>query len=167
MDFIIVFFRDMIDGWIYYTILVVNTILIFAIIGYLGERKNNDLIKMGINASFPVLDNGTVDLSSGLGNNNTSIPTAIPQVSATTISNPNVVPQGNSVPILQPVSNNVNPTNNAIPQVASNVINFSNPPTNGTVQPVNVTQPNNVINQVPNNGNSSPNGMSNLTPPKQ
>ena len=43
MDFIIDFFIG-IDGWLYYTILVINTILIFAIIGYLGEKNNEQLL---------------------------------------------------------------------------------------------------------------------------
>ena len=49
---IISFFRS-IDGLLYYVLLVVNTVLIFAIIGYLGEKNNEKFIKMGLKTNIP------------------------------------------------------------------------------------------------------------------
>ena len=46
MDFIIVFFRDILSGPLYIALVMVNTILICSCIGYLGEnylnRKKSD-----------------------------------------------------------------------------------------------------------------------------
>ena len=41
MDFIILFFRDILDGPLYWIIVVINSILICSCIGYLGERYLN------------------------------------------------------------------------------------------------------------------------------
>lgn len=41
MDFIIVFFRDILDGPLYIAIVVINSILICSCIGYLGEQYLN------------------------------------------------------------------------------------------------------------------------------
>ncbi len=41
MDFIIVFFRDILSGPLYIALVVVNTILICSCIGYLGENYLN------------------------------------------------------------------------------------------------------------------------------
>ncbi|MBQ7136470.1 MAG: hypothetical protein IJO43_00650 [Bacilli bacterium] len=76
MDFIIDFFIG-IDGWLYYTILVINTILIFAIIGYLGEKNNEQLLKVGMAVSSPNIKSGTTNLtpthSSAPVNQNTTV----------------------------------------------------------------------------------------------
>ena len=42
MDFVIVFFRDILSGPLYYVIAVINSILICSCIGYLGERYLNE-----------------------------------------------------------------------------------------------------------------------------
>lgn len=111
VDFIISFFRDTIDGWVYYVILVVNTILIFAIIGYLGEKKNAELLKFGMNTSTPTYNNGTVDLSVSSSN---------------AISSSSVIPQ-----LSRTMANNVNP--NAIPNVNNATVNNTMPSPNNTV----------------------------------
>ena len=80
---IIDFFRS-IDGIPYYLILVVNTILIFAIIWYLGEKNNQKLIKMGLNTPAPT-NNGSLDFSTTVTQKHNDI--AMPTVSATTVSN--------------------------------------------------------------------------------
>ena len=41
MDFIIVFFRDILSGPLYIAIVVINSILICSCIGYLGEQYLN------------------------------------------------------------------------------------------------------------------------------
>ena len=122
MDFIIDFFIG-IDGWIYYTMLVVNTILIFAIIGYLGEKKNEEILKLSMNMDSTDLKSGTMNLNPGNINNSTSIPT----VSAT---------QANSA---MPSSINNNPNINPIPatQPAQGVSNSSSVPLNQVATPVN------------------------------
>ena len=62
MDFIINFFTG-IDGWIYYTILVVNTILIFAIIGYMGEKNNEQLLKASMSVGNSNIKSGATNLT--------------------------------------------------------------------------------------------------------
>ena len=42
MDFVIVFFRDVLNGPLYYVIAVINSILICSCIGYMGERYLNE-----------------------------------------------------------------------------------------------------------------------------
>ncbi|MGN1000842.1 MAG: hypothetical protein ACI4OG_02785 [Bacilli bacterium] len=39
------FFRDTLSGVYYYIYIVINLIFIFALIGYIGERKEKDLSK--------------------------------------------------------------------------------------------------------------------------
>ena len=41
MDFIIVFFRDILDGPLYVVIAIINSVLICSCIGYLGEQYLN------------------------------------------------------------------------------------------------------------------------------
>ena len=41
MDFIIVFFRDVLSGPLYITVVIINSILICSCIGYLGENYLN------------------------------------------------------------------------------------------------------------------------------
>lgn len=78
---IISFFRD-IDGVLYYIILVVNAILIFAIIGYLGEKNNEKIVKMGMNTQAPNL-NGAINLNviTQTSHSEASIPTLAPTMS--------------------------------------------------------------------------------------
>lgn len=126
---IVSFFRG-IDGWVYYTILVVNTILIFAIIGYLGEKKNEQLMKLGMNTDVPNLNNGAMNLTSTKNPPQAqSGGLSIPKVAATqVVSEPQVMsnnypnqPAISSQPLGQvPVSSpnaGINSTvnNNAIP----------------------------------------------------
>lgn len=42
MDFIVTFFRDILDGPIYIIVVILNSILICSCIGYLGERYLNN-----------------------------------------------------------------------------------------------------------------------------
>lgn len=41
LDFVITFFRDILDGPLYIAIVIINSILICSCIGYLGERYLN------------------------------------------------------------------------------------------------------------------------------
>ncbi len=111
MDFVIFFFRDMIDGWIYYTLLVVNIILILAIIGYMGDRKNAELLKMSMNTVSPSISNGTVNLNSMSSTSNSTVttPATIPKVAPTTVMpQPQNIPNNNPAPsfnVVQPTMN--------------------------------------------------------------
>lgn len=137
---IIDFFRS-IDGILYYLILVVNTILIFAIIGYLGEKNNQKLIKMGLNTPAPA-NNGSMDFSTTVTQKHNDI--AMPTVSATAISNDNnlnvAVPNQNINNYIDPNQvNNQLPNNN---QNISNQINGAVPNNNVVGNPnVNSQQP--------------------------
>ena len=84
MDFIIDFFRS-IDGVLYYIILIVNTILIFAIIGYLGEKNNEKLLKMSMAMGESNLKSGTMNLS--ITHTSTHSNSVIPTVEATQMEN--------------------------------------------------------------------------------
>ena len=87
MDFIIDFFKG-IDGIAYYIILVVNTILIFAIIGYLGEKNNEKILKMSMNATGVNSSNqpiGNTPVSNANTNNNQG-GVSIPKVAATQVN---------------------------------------------------------------------------------
>lgn len=125
---IISFFRN-IDGTLYYVILVVNTILIFAILGYLGEKNNQKFIKMGLDVPSPN-NSKSFDFSSVTTEKHNS--TNIPTVMATAVSNNK---------FMEEIPNN---TGSAIP-VELNNQNFSNgiqnnPPvinaSNGVNQPM-------------------------------
>lgn len=83
---IISFFRN-IDGWLYYSILVVNTILIFAIIGYIGEKSNDQMIKIGMNKKTTDLKNDAMNLTSAPATSSSvSTNISIPKVAPTTIN---------------------------------------------------------------------------------
>lgn len=84
MDFIINFFKS-IDGIPYYIILVVNTILIFAIIGYLGEKNNDKLVKMSMEMGESNLKSGTMNLN--ITHTSTHSNAAIPTVAPTQVEN--------------------------------------------------------------------------------
>ncbi len=120
MDFLIDFFRG-IDGPLYYSILVVNTILIFAIIGYLGEKSNEQLMKANINTEVNMGSANTLNMNVTKPVSTTSV-TSIPKVSATPVSR--------TMPAqAQPFNNNQPVTN---PQVTSNAVplqNLNNQPT--------------------------------------
>ncbi len=147
MDFLIDFFRE-IDGPLYYSILVVNTILIFAIIGYLGEKSNEQLMKANINTEVNMGGANTLNMNTPKPVNTTNV-ASIPKVSATPVSrtapnqtqplqqsmgqiNSNVsTPNVNQTPKaqVQPFNNNQPVTN---PQVTSNAVplqNLNNQPT--------------------------------------
>lgn len=123
MDLIINFFKS-IDGIPYYIMVVVNAILIFAIIGYLGEKNNEKILKMSMNVGPSNLKSGTMNLNV---THSSPVPTAsIPQVAATQVQQ--AVPVNNSVN-----SNVVNNTNNPIPVVSNNqVVNNPIPTINNT-----------------------------------
>lgn len=84
VDFIIDFFQS-IDGILYYIILVVNTILIFAIIGYLGEKNNESLLKLGVEQGQSNLQSSTMNLN--ITHTSTHSQAAIPTVAATQVEN--------------------------------------------------------------------------------
>ena len=120
---IIDFFRS-IDGVVYYVMLAVNTILIFAIIGYLGEQNNKKLIQMSRNT--PVHNNkGGMDFSTPVTGRHNDI--AMPTVAPTASNN------------LQVAGNNLDvPNNNMGPAIAVGVA----PIPNQNVQPIpNMVQP--------------------------
>lgn len=79
---IIDFFRS-IDGIPYYVMLIVNTILIFAIIGYLGEKSNDKYVNMELKNNVP--DPGTVNLNPLIGDNHSNV--NIPTVAKTAVDN--------------------------------------------------------------------------------
>lgn len=119
MDFIIEFFRG-IDGWVYYTVLVINTILIFAIIGYLGEKNEQQLLKYNINTDVPNPNNGAMNMNVPKQNLENSNSSTIPKISATTVKTTNQNVSNNSNATLNnPVQNNQNMVN----QPAVNVNN--------------------------------------------
>ena len=104
MEFIIDFFRS-IDGWPYYIMLVVNAILIFAIIGYLGEKNNEQLLKLSTNAGTSNLKSGTMNLTpvhSSPSHNDANIP----KVAATPTTNTQNVAAPNNVQPASPILNN-------------------------------------------------------------
>ena len=66
MDFVIEFFRDVLDGPVYITIVVINSILICSCIGYLGDiyvrRKK---AKEKFDSTYATIDNNSgVNVSS-------------------------------------------------------------------------------------------------------
>ena len=83
---IIDFFRS-IDGVTYYVILVVNAILIFAIIGYLGEKNNEKYVKMN-DSMGEQLPQNNFNFNDTANESHSAM--NIPTVSATMVNNPNV-----------------------------------------------------------------------------
>ncbi len=151
MDFIINFFRG-IDGITYYVVLVVNTILIFAIIGYLGEKNNEKILKMSMNttgvnpSNQPINNNPTSNISSNNNQGGIAIPKVAP-TQANVASNPQPVASIQNAQLNNSVNNNVSiatPGNN-IP--VNNTIN-SSVPNNQTVQSQQALQ-GNIANQPP------------------
>jgi len=134
MEFIIDFFRG-IDGWPYYIMLVVNTILIFAIIGYLGEKNNEQLLKLSTNAGTSNLKSGTMNLTpvhSSPSHNDANIP----KVEATPITNSQNVSVANNVQPTSPILTN-QPANGTAPVVnQSPVANSPIPTINQAVKPI-------------------------------
>lgn len=113
MDFIIEFFRG-IDGWPYYIMLIINTILIFAIIGYLGEKNEQLLLKYNMNIDVSSSNNGAMNMNAPKQNPKNSNSSVIPKVSATAVKTTN-----------QNVSNN---TNAALNNSVQNNQNIGNQP---------------------------------------
>ena len=83
MDFIIEFFRG-IDGWPYYIMLIINTILIFAIIGYLGEKNEQLLLKYNMNTGVSSPNNGVMNMNAPKQNPKNSHSSVIQNVSNNT-----------------------------------------------------------------------------------
>ena len=87
MDFIIVFFRDILDGPLYYVIVSICSILICSCIGYMGERylkqkkeieeqeKVNESIAMTIDELASLTKIQQVAAEQGLSYNNNNIKT--------------------------------------------------------------------------------------------
>lgn len=124
---IISFFRN-IDGPIYFIMLGVNTILILAIIGYLGEKNNEKFVKMSMQTPTTSNLNGAINLNvvTKPNHSDATIPTVAP-----TMAN---VPVDNNA-AQQEINNNL-PTNN----VSGTFIN--------NVAPVSVEQANeNIVNE--------------------
>lgn len=152
MDFIIDFFKS-IDGIPYYIMLVVNAILIFAIIGYLGEKNNEELMKLGMNTTTtPDVKNGETNLATNEGSTPIPVasPTAIPTV-APTMSNANNVQSNNQSIPLQQLNSNNQVNQQVVNQPIINTQSIPNQNNNGI--PVNNLVPiqsaNQVGNQIP------------------
>jgi len=125
---IISFFRS-IDGILYYILLVTNTILIFAIIGYLGEKNNEKFNNVGINTTSTPNPGGefNLDTASVEKRSDASIPTVAPTMASTqtlgNISN-GVIGQNNANPNSRPnigVQNGVFVNNGAINNMSNNM----------------------------------------------
>ena len=151
MDLIISFFRD-IDGILYYVILVVNTILILAIIGYLGDKNNEKILQMSMNtngvnpSNQPINNNTTSNVNSSNNHGGLAIPKVAP-TQANVASNPQPVASIQNTQLNNSVNNNASiatPGNN-IP--VNNTIN-SSVPNNQTVQSQQALQ-GNIANQPP------------------
>lgn len=151
MDLIISFFRD-IDGILYYVILVVNTILIFAIIGYLGDKNNEKILQMSMNtngvnpSNQPINNNTTPNVNNSNNHGGLAIPKVAP-TQANVASNPQPVASIQNTQLNNSVNNNASiatPGNN-IP--VNNTIN-SSVPNNQTVQSQQALQ-GNIANQPP------------------
>lgn len=134
MDFIISFFRN-IDGPLYYSILVVNTILIFAIIGYLGEKNNEQMMKFGMNTNMDMSKNGALNLNTKPVQPVKEV-ASIPKVAATAVPNPlNQNVAVNNQTVQQPINNQI-PNQSVIVQPKPMPV-----PTPVAPQPVNMSQP--------------------------
>lgn len=166
MDFIISFFRN-IDGPLYYSILVVNTILIFAIIGYLGEKNNEQMMKFGMNTNMDMSKNGTLNLNTKPVQPVKEV-ASIPKVAATAVSNPlnqNIAVSNQT--IQQPINNQIaNQGAIAQPQpmpvqtpVALQQVNMSQPVQTNVVTPTanGAVQNFNNVQQTPINNEINPN----------
>lgn len=143
---IISFFRG-IDGGLYYVVLAVNTILIFAIIGYLGEKNNQKLIKMSMDTPTPNVNKG-LDFSTTVQekHGNLEMPTvaATPKENIPISNNATMVTQmavmNNSQAIYnanvmnQAIPNNLNnqQINNAVQNGVTNINNQPQMPINNT-----------------------------------
>ena len=84
MDFVIVFFRDILNGPLYYVITVINSILICSCIGYLGERYLNEkklrLEHAATHAAIANSVNGDEELrEGGAGNQEQGVTTEVAQ----------------------------------------------------------------------------------------
>lgn len=129
MDFLIDFFRG-IDGPLYYSILVVNTILIFAIIGYLGEKSNEQLMKANINTEVNMGGANTLNMNVTKPVSTTSV-TSIPKVSATPVSRTMPVQTQPSQQNMGQMNSNVSTPNvNQTPQRQAQPFNNNQPVTN-------------------------------------
>lgn len=145
---IIDFFRS-IDGVLYYVLLAVNTILIFAIIGYLGEQNNKKIMQMSFNTSIPN-NSGTKDFSMPETQKHSDMP--IPTVAPTTVNNnvPSEVTPNNlvvpnvAIQTVTPVIANANTNSN--PGVMINSVNSTNtlPVTNQNSIPTPQVMPNQI-----------------------
>jgi len=128
VDFIIDFFRS-IDGISYYIILVVNTILIFAIIGYLGEKNNENLLKLSVAQGQSNLKSGTMNLN--ITHAATHSTATIPTVAATQVErvsdNTNVASVTGDTPAIGIVPNvQSNPVISTVPIANSQPVNVDN-----------------------------------------
>lgn len=128
MDIVITFFRD-IDGWVYYVMLVVNTILIFAIIGYLGEKSNEQLMKLSMNTGIPSNDSNVNNINLNSTKANYSSDLNIPKVTATSARPNGAITQ--NVPVNQNVVTPVqNSPVNTVPRNVSTIPNVVNAESN-------------------------------------
>ena len=148
---IIAFFSN-IDGWLYYTIVVVNTILIFAIIGYLGEKKNEEMMKYNMNTDVSASNNLQVSSHTNQ-TSNTQMIASIPKVAATAANGHKVISHTtqNAVssnvmnqPVISPqlsVASNSNQQNVIVPSINGSVSlqNANQVPSNNTSQNVKTT----------------------------
>ncbi len=133
---IVDFFRS-IDGIPYYLMLVVNAILIFAIIGYLGEKNNEKYVKLGMKTNL-LNSNGTVNLNpiTTPKHSSTSIPTVAPTM-ANNQGVDNVVTANNNV---QSIVANVTDPNVGINMANQNSTFVNNGAINNNNNNINSTQ---------------------------
>lgn len=151
MDIVINFFKS-IDGIPYYIILVVNTILIFAIIGYLGEKSNEELMKLGMDTTLPNKDEDNHMRQKPVQVASSSVGLSIPKVSATAVPNPQVnsIPTPNVTPAVgQNVNSNIPVGLNVSNGPIQPTVNAAMNPNNGVNMPSMQTNPSPIISPVP------------------
>lgn len=129
MEFIIDFFMG-IDGVLYYVMAVVNLILIFAIIGYLAERNEKEMLRLAReNAPVPTVP------SAPLKNEVRRPSVSIPMISPTQVTSP-----VNASPV---PNNGVGMNNSVSPNMVASQVNPSQVGFNNNV----FVQPNNTVPQ--------------------
>jgi len=125
MEFIIDFFMG-IDGVLYYVMAVVNLILIFAIIGYLAERNEKEMLRLA-RENAPVPTAPSTPLKNEVRRPSVSIPVMAPTQASSTVN-------------VTHVPNNGGGMNNSVsPNIVSPQVNPSQagPSNNIFVQPNN------------------------------
>lgn len=119
MDYIIIFFRDILDGPLYIIVAIISGILICSCIGYLAEVNiNKKKIKQEYEKKYADVNSNTIS------SNNTNINTNPPAIAIQNNMDNNKIVNTNVA-----VSNN-NPTDNQInqPMLGISIDNIQNDP---------------------------------------